>query len=100
VDGKASVAVAIKKIPRFTSAQILRGDQKPAAAPGLRATFSPPISLPDKCAYERIYACPPALILEPQTEYQISGRVDDRGRSDFLFEFDFYTNSRGRPAAF
>jgi hypothetical protein len=99
VDGKAPVEVAIKKIPRFASAQVLRGDQMPAA-PGLRATFSLPISLPDGCAYERIYECPPALILEPQTEYQISGWLDDHGRSDFLFEFDFYTNRRGRPTAF
>ena len=99
VDGKAPVEVTIKKIPRFASAQILRGDQTPAA-PGLRATFSLPVFPPRQCAYERIYACPPALILEPQTEYQISGWLDDHGRSDFLFEFDFYTNRRGRPAAF
>jgi hypothetical protein len=99
VDGKAPVEVTIKKIPRFASAQILRGDQIPAA-PGLRATFSLPVFPPRQCAYERIYACPPALILEPQTEYQISGWLDDHGRSDFLFEFDFYTNRRGRPAAF
>jgi hypothetical protein len=94
------VEATIKKIPRFSSAQSQRGDFKPADTPGLHLIFNQPISFPDKCASERIYALPPGLILEPQTEYQLSGWIVDQGKNIRLFEFNFFTNSRGRPAAF
>jgi len=94
------VEVTIKKIPRFSSAEIRRGDQKPAETPGLRVTFALPVPLPGKSACERIYECPPDLVLEPQTEYQISGWIQDQWKNTHLFEFIFHTNNRGRPAAF
>jgi hypothetical protein len=94
------IEVVLKKIPRFGNAQADRDSRKPALAPGRHLTFSEPISFPDNCAYERIYALPPDLILEPHTQYQISGWVGDDGQGDSLFEFNFYTNGRGRPAAY
>ena len=94
------IEVVLKKIPRFGSAQTDRGFRKPALASGRHLTFSDPVSVRDERANERVYALPPGLILEPQTHYQISGWLDAGGRSDFLFEFDFYTNDRGRPAAY
>jgi len=100
LDIKAPVGATIKKIPRFIGAQTKRGDGTPAEASGLRLTFKFPVSLPDQPAYERVYALPPDLILEPQTEYQISGWIWDQGQNTRLFEFNFYTNSRGRPAAY
>jgi hypothetical protein len=67
------IEAVLKKIPRFGNAQADRGPRKPALAPGRHLTFSEPVSFPDSCAYERIYALPPDLILEPHTQYQISG---------------------------
>jgi hypothetical protein len=92
--------VTIKKVSRFANPQTKRGNHEPVDAPGLHLTFNPPVSFPDKCAWERIYACPPDLILEPQTEYQLSGWIGDQGKNILLVEFNFQTNSRGRPAAF
>ena len=100
LDAGIPVETTINKIPRFAGAQIERGDHNPADAPGLRLTFNLPVSFPDPCAYERIYALPPDLILEPLAEYRISGWIRDQGKSFRLFEFTFHTNSRGRPAAF
>jgi hypothetical protein len=100
LDATIPVETIIKKIPRFSSTQIHRGDSKPTEASGLHFSFNAPILFPDPCAYERIYACPPDLILEPQVEYQILGWIWDQEKNVRLFEFNFYTNSRGRPAAF
>ena len=100
LDIKSPVEVTIKKVSRFANPQTKRGNHEPVDAPGLHLTFNLPVSFPDKCAWERIYACPPDLILEPQTEYQLSGWIGDRGKNILLIEFNFQTNSRGRPAAF
>ena len=100
LDSRCPIEVALEKIPRFGNAQTDRGFRKPVLAPGRHLTFSNPISLPGQGTYDRVYALPPDLILEPHTHYQISGWLDAGGRGDFLFEFDFYTNDRGRPAAF
>lgn len=100
LDAKVPVGATVKKIPRFPSAEIRRGNNKPAETPGLRLTFNLPVSLPGKCAWERIYALPPDLILEPQTQYQLSGWIGDQGNKIRIFEFNFYTNIRGRPAAY
>jgi hypothetical protein len=100
LDARIPVEATIKKIPRFSSAPTDRGNHNLVDTPGLRLTFNLPVSLPDQCAYERVYACPPDLVLEPQTEYQISGWIQGRWKNIRLFEFQFYTNSRGRPAAY
>jgi hypothetical protein len=100
LDIQAPLEVTIEKIPHFASAPGERGDHHLSEVPGLHLAFNDPISFPDGCAYERIYACPPDLVLEPQAEYRISGYVRDQEKLDFLFEFTFHTNDRGRPAAF
>jgi hypothetical protein len=63
-------------------------------------TLNLPISFPDKCAYERVYAFPADLILEPQNEYRISGQVRDQEKNTRIFEFTFRTDSRGLPIAY
>lgn len=100
LDTNAPLEVTIEKIPRYAGAQVQHGVQDPVDPPGLHLTFNNPISFFDQFPYERIYACPPDLILEPQAEYQISGWILDHLQRKFLFEFDFYTDDRGRPAAF
>ena len=63
-------------------------------------TLNQPISFPDKCAYERVYALPAGLVLEPQKEYSISGQVRDQKKNIQIFEFTFRTDSRGLPVAY
>jgi hypothetical protein len=96
----APVEVTIRQMPRFSDAQIQRGAQKPLNEPGLHLTFSLPLAFRDKRPCERVYECPPDLILKPQTEYQISGVVRDPGKDLQIFEFTFYADNHGRPAAF
>jgi len=100
LDTNAPLEVNIAKAGFYADAQTGRGTRDPIDPPGVHLVFNHPISLSDHCAYERIYACPPDLILEPQTEYQISGWLPDLLPRKFLFEFDFYTDDHGRPAAF
>jgi hypothetical protein len=100
LDMEVPLEVTIEKIPHFAGASIERGNHNPAETPGLHLAFRDPISFPDKCGYERIYACPPDLVLEPQTKYRIAAWIRNPEKREFLFEFDFYTNGRGRPAAY
>jgi hypothetical protein len=99
-DLSAPVEVTIENIRHFPTTQNRRWAAKPAITLGRHLTFNHPISLPDPCAYERIYALPPDLILKPQTEYRISGWIRDQNESISLFEFIFYTDNQGRPAAY
>jgi hypothetical protein len=116
------VELTIKKVGHFSSAQIRRGDPQPvdasesyeAALIGKHGRGEPqpmdaseqhftlnlPISFPDKCAYERVYALPADLSLEPQNEYWISGQVRDQEKNIQIFEFTFRTDSRGLPIAY
>ena len=99
-DIHAPLEVTIEKIPRFAGAPIERRNRTATDTPGLRLTFDFPISLPGQRAYERIYACPANLVLEPQTKYRISAWIRDQEQRGFLFEFAFHTDARGRPAAY
>jgi len=100
LDRQVPVEVAIKKIPLFSSAPIRRGDRQPAEACQRHFTFTAPISFPDKNDGERIYALPPDLTLEPQTEYEIFGWMQTPKKIIRLFAFNFHTDRNGRPAAF
>jgi len=119
---EAPVELTVKKVGHFSSAQIPqeepqpidasesyeavligrhgRGDSRPMDASERHFTLNLPISFPDKCAYERVYALPADLILEPQNEYWISGRVRDQEKNTRIFEFTFRTDSRGLPVAY
>ncbi|HXR03898.1 MAG TPA: alkaline phosphatase family protein [Verrucomicrobiae bacterium] len=100
LDLDAPVEATIEKVQHFSNTQNPRQSPKPAIALGRHLTFNRPISFPDKCAYERVYALPPDLVLKPQTEYRISGWIRDRNKSVSLFEFIFFTDAQGRPAAY
>jgi hypothetical protein len=100
LDNQAPLEIVIEKIPRFASAQTNRGNHNLVDTPGLHLSFHDPISFPDHRADERIYACPPDLVLEPQAEYRISGWIHDQGKNLQLFDLTFHTDSRGRPAAY
>ena len=100
LDAQAPIEATIEKVQHFSNAQNPHGVFKPAPALGRHLTFNRPVSFSDPCAYERIYALPSDLILKSQTEYRISGWIRDRNKSISLFEFNFYTDSQGRPAAY
>jgi hypothetical protein len=100
LDNNAPVNVTIEKVNHFASPQSQRWASRPTKVLGRHLTFNQPVSLSDPCAYERIYPLPPDLILRPLTGYRISGWIRDRSKSISLFDFSFYTDSQGRPAAY
>jgi hypothetical protein len=122
LDTEVPVELTVKKVGHFSSAQIRRGepqpvdasesyeavligkqgqgDPRPMDASERHFTLNLPISFVDKCAYERVYALPADLNLEPQKEYRISVQVRDREKNIRIFEFTFRTDSRGQPIAY
>lgn len=100
LDLETPVEVTVEKVRRFLPAQIRHGDPKPIDAFERHLTFNLPLSFPDRCAYERVYALAPDLILEPQKMYWISGQIRDAKKIIRIFKFAFHTDSRGLPAAY
>jgi hypothetical protein len=122
LDIEVPVELTIKKVGHFSGAQIRReepqpvdasesyetaligrhgrGDPQSMDASERHFTLNLPISFPDKCAYERVYAFPADLSLEPQNEYWISGQILDQEKNTRIFEFTFRTDSRGLPIAY
>jgi hypothetical protein len=122
LDSEVPVELTVKKVGHFSSAQIRQGepqpinasesyeavligkhgqgDPQPMDASERHFTLNLPISFPDQCAYERVYALPADLSLEPQKEYRISGQVSDQKKDIRIFEFTFRTDSRGLPVAY
>ena len=100
LDHQTPVEAVIRKIPLFSNSPSRRGDRQPAENFTRHVTFDLPISFPQKNAGERVYALPPDLILEPQTEYEISGWIHAQKKMIRLFDFTFHTSSNGRPAPF
>jgi len=99
-DLNAPVETMIEKIQHFSNTQNPHQNTRPQVALGRHLTFDQPISFPDKCAYERVYALPADLILKPHAEYRISGWIRDRNKSISLFECNFFTDRQGKPAAY
>jgi hypothetical protein len=119
---EAPVDLTVKKAGQYSSAQFRRGepqpvdasasyevvligksgqgDPRPTDASEQRFTLNQPVSFPDKCAYERVYALPAGLVLESQKEYSISGQVRDQNKNIRLFNFTFRTDTRGLPVAY
>lgn len=62
--------------------------------------FGRPIAFPRNSPYERIYSCPTNMVLDPYSAYRIAGWLDQGDRNTALFEFIFYTDEKGKPAAF
>lgn len=100
LDINAPLNVTIEKVKHFPNPQNQRWVPRPAAALGRHLTFNQPVSFLDPPAYERIYALPSDLILKPLTDYWISGWMRGHSKSLTLFKFNFYTDRRGRPAAY
>jgi hypothetical protein len=99
-DGPESVMVEIEKFPPAANAAIRRSD--PDAAPNFKRqlTLDDPVLSADPSPFERIYALPTNLILEPHAEYEISGWIKEQAKTIRLFDFNFRTRANGRPAAY
>ncbi len=100
LDSQAPVEVTIRKIPLFSGAPSRRGDRPPAETFAQHLTLNLPIPFPENNAGERVYALPPNLVLNPETDYEISGRIQIQKKTIRLFDFLFHTDGNGRPAAF
>jgi hypothetical protein len=96
----ASLEAAIRKISMSDDPSSFDGNLQPKVGRELRLAFNEPVSFPEQCAYERVYACPPNLKLEPLAEYQMSVWVRNPDKNAGLFTFIFRTDSQGRPAAY
>ena len=94
---EAPVDITVEKARRFSPAQIRRGDPKPIGASERHWTLNRPLPFPDGRSYERVYALPPELVLEPTKCYRLSGRIRDHKESTQIFKFAFRTDSRGMP---
>jgi hypothetical protein len=89
------VEVKVQKTLHFPPERSRRGDPMPPW--DQRLTLLVPISLRDKCAYERIYAFPTNLTLEPQKVYRMSGKIHAGESYTRNFKLLFHTDSRGVP---
>ena len=95
----APIQVTIEQARHFLPAVIRRTDPKPIKAFERCLTLDHPLAFPDTHPYERVYALPAELILEPQTLYHIAGRIREEKRDNRIFEFTFRTDERGVPVA-
>ncbi|HUA68567.1 MAG TPA: alkaline phosphatase family protein [Candidatus Saccharimonadales bacterium] len=100
LDINTPIETTIEKAKHFPSGQNHHWAPRAQMALGRHLIFNHPLSFPGPCDYERVYPLPPDLILEPHAEYRISGWLRDQGKSISLFEFNFYTDSHGHPAAY
>ncbi|HXF11350.1 MAG TPA: hypothetical protein VN625_11245 [Desulfuromonadaceae bacterium] len=91
-DDSVPLEIALEKTSRYPSVAV-RGNnfQAPEVQ---RLVLGRP--LPFRLSYERVYAVPPGLVLEPQRVYKISGWM----RSEKLFAFSFRTDAQGKPVVY
>jgi hypothetical protein len=98
LDWTTSIEITVEAVPRFLVARIRRWDPRSDETSEKHLSLTLPISFAVKCAYERVYALPSALILEPGKGYRISGRAYDL--KDRIFDFTFHTDNHGMPIAY
>jgi hypothetical protein len=100
LDSDAPVELTVRKARRYSPARIRRADPNLADTSEQHLILNQPMVFPENSAYERVYALPPGLVLEPQKEYRIVGRIRERNKDIRIFEFTFRTDSRGQPVAY
>jgi len=94
---QARIEVTVAKVLRFPPARIRRGDPLPPETSEQRLTLPAPVALPEQCSYERIYAFPTELTLEPQKLYQMSGQIRAGAKQTRAFKLLFHTDSHSLP---
>jgi hypothetical protein len=96
----APLDAVIEKLSGTVDPQTGAENLQPKIGHEKNITFPGPISFPRDCAYERIYACPMNLGLEPQAVYRISGWVRGADKNVGRFDFTFRTDEHGQPVAY
>jgi hypothetical protein len=94
--GNATLEASLVQTSDFADPQ---GSMQPRITHERRLSFGPPVAL-ENCPYERIYACPPDLGLQPFTAYQISGWICHGDKNAGTFQLDFHTDKDGRPTGY
>jgi hypothetical protein len=94
--GNATLETTIEQVSDFADP---KGSLQPRIAHEQAVNFGPQVAL-ENCPYERIYACPPDLGLQPFTAYQISGAICQGNKHMRIFHLDFHTNQDGRPCGY
>jgi hypothetical protein len=97
---EAPVEVTIKKVPRYPTAEVRRGDPQPFGASEQHLSLTQPIAFADNSPCERVYALPAEVVFEPEKSYRISGRIREQRADPKIFEFAFRTDSRARPIVY
>jgi hypothetical protein len=98
--GDVPLQAAIEKADSFAGTRIRHSDPPPPAIERSRITFSAPVLPASSHDSERIYALSAGLVLEPRTEYKISGWIPGHGEAAPLFVFNFRTDDDGKPLAY
>jgi hypothetical protein len=93
----ARIEITLQQVRRFPPVRIRRDDPMPADASEQRLILHASISLPGQSSYERVYALPTGLTLEPEKVYRISGRIHDEEKHTHNFKLVFHTDSHGLP---
>lgn len=96
----ASLEASVEKASDAGGAQAADGNLPPPVAHVSYVTFTKSVLYLERAPYERIYACPAGLTLEPESEYRISAWIRGAGRNVDRFELSFRTDGRGRPVAY
>ncbi len=99
-DRAIPVGVAVEKAGCYSGVPDRRAGRQPAGVFKQRLNLGPPMVFADNSNDERVYALPPELNLEPQTEYKISGWIRAQKKIVHLFGFTFHTGSDSRPVAY
>lgn len=100
LDLETPIDLTVWKVHRYVDARIRRSDPEPADPPALYFVVEHPISFPEPCSYDRVYALPSGLALEPGTAYWICGRLRSPKKSSPILKFIFRTDAQGRPVAY
>jgi hypothetical protein len=96
----AQLEVAVRKLARYPTPVVRRGDSQPADSAEQRLSLTQPIAFADASPCERVYAVPPDLVFEPEKAYRISGRVREQDVDPKIFEFAFRTDAHAQPIAY
>ncbi len=98
--GEGTLQASIEKLSGSTASGSDPVSMQPAVLHERHYTFRPPVSFAQDSVCERIYPCPGNLSLEPFSEYQISGWLQDGDKDTALFEFVFNTDDAGKPVPY
>lgn len=97
IDRNTPIEVAIRRV-RVTPRPGVRPRTTHFSTPAKqRVALNAPMPLPNSSSYERVYALPNGLTLEPNREHIITGRLFVNKTWTKVFSFNFFTDRNGHP---